>query len=160
MEYGEEQGITISASTFEQDEFYFLLKTNPKFIKFAYSRKEKDLQIFETLGSGIEAIVSCDVMTDHLVHPEATKLFCLPLYPVYFNVCFDTLFPRFNGFSDHTLGIDQTLRAVESGATVIEKHITLNHSDINCPDSYFALRPGELSALIANIRQMERGGLA
>jgi N,N'-diacetyllegionaminate synthase len=154
VDYADNQ-IDVTASVFDEDSYRFLLKTKPPFIKFAYSQNRRWNWIDDTLENGIEAVVSCDIMSDRKVAPEATKLFCVPRYPVYEKLVFDELFPRFDGFSDHTLGYAQTLEAVLEGAKIIEKHMTLNHSDIVCPDSYFALRPAELAGMVASIRRIE-----
>ncbi len=156
VEYSHEQRLQCSASVFGADEFDFLLKTKPPFVKFAFSQKDQTPFISEALSQDIETIVSCDIMTDKLVPHGTTKLFCIPQYPVYFNISFDEIFPRFDGFSDHSLGFNQTLEAVASGAKIVEKHITLNHTDIDCPDSFFALRPGDFSAMVHAIKLIDR----
>lgn len=158
VDYGQDQGVGVAASVFGENEFEFLIKTNPPFVKIAYSQKHRADWTTESLSHGIETIVSCDVMTDKQLPRGVTKLFCIPQYPVYFNICFDTLFPRFDGFSDHTLGFDQTLEAIHAGAQIIEKHIKLNHADVVCPDSYFALGMGDFAAFVACVRQIEKGG--
>lgn len=144
--YGKEVGLPVTASVFDMESYYFLRNLQPDFIKFAYSQKNQ-WWIKDCLDHNFEALVSCDVMTDRLVDPRATKLYCIPEYPVRYEVNFDSLFPRFDGFSDHTLGIRQTQRAIDAGAKIIEKHVRLGYSDEICPDAYFAIPIEELGAL-------------
>lgn len=59
------------------------------------------------------------------------------------------------GYSDHTLGIDVSLAAVAMGATVIEKHFTLDRT-AEGPDHKASLEPAELTAMVAGIRQIEQ----
>lgn len=58
------------------------------------------------------------------------------------------------GYSDHTKGINASLCAASLGATVIEKHFTLDKNDEG-PDHGASLEPEELSSLVKNIREIE-----
>lgn len=58
------------------------------------------------------------------------------------------------GYSDHTLGIAVSTAAVAMGATVIEKHFTLDKS-LPGPDHSASLEPNELNALVQAIRDVE-----
>ena len=59
------------------------------------------------------------------------------------------------GYSDHTLGIEIPVAAVALGATVIEKHYTLNRT-LTGPDHAASLEPHELKAMVAVIRNIEK----
>ncbi|MFA6449531.1 MAG: N-acetylneuraminate synthase [bacterium] len=59
------------------------------------------------------------------------------------------------GFSDHTLGIISDVAAVARGASIIEKHFTLNRS-MPGPDHAFSLEPGELKSMCEAIRNTEK----
>jgi N,N'-diacetyllegionaminate synthase len=59
------------------------------------------------------------------------------------------------GYSDHTLGIEVALAAVALGASVIEKHFTLDRT-LPGPDHAASLEPAELVALVSGIRNIER----
>lgn len=59
------------------------------------------------------------------------------------------------GYSDHTLGIEVPIAAVALGATVIEKHFTLDRS-LPGPDHAASLEPDELKAMVAGIRNIEQ----
>ena len=58
------------------------------------------------------------------------------------------------GYSDHTLGIEVPIAAVALGATVIEKHFTLNRN-MEGPDHKASLEPDELKVMVAAIRNVE-----
>jgi N,N'-diacetyllegionaminate synthase len=58
------------------------------------------------------------------------------------------------GYSDHTLGIEVAVAAVALGATVIEKHLTLDRA-LPGPDHKASLEPSEFTAMVAAIRNVE-----
>ena len=58
------------------------------------------------------------------------------------------------GYSDHTQGIEVDLAAVALGATVIEKHFTLDRK-LPGPDHKASLEPSELKAMVDGIRKIE-----
>lgn len=58
------------------------------------------------------------------------------------------------GYSDHTLGIEVAIAAVALGATVIEKHFTLDRK-LPGPDHQASLEPTELAAMVTAIRNIE-----
>lgn len=58
------------------------------------------------------------------------------------------------GLSDHTAGITVSIAAVAMGATVIEKHFTLD-KDLPGPDHKASLSPSELRDLVVGIRMVE-----
>jgi len=58
------------------------------------------------------------------------------------------------GYSDHTQGIEVSIAAVAMGASVIEKHFTLDRT-LPGPDHQASLEPAELSAMVAAIRNIE-----
>ncbi|NTW98599.1 MAG: N-acetylneuraminate synthase [Geobacteraceae bacterium] len=58
------------------------------------------------------------------------------------------------GYSDHTQGIEVAIAAVALGATVIEKHFTLDRN-LPGPDHKASLEPAELRAMVTAIRNIE-----
>ena len=58
------------------------------------------------------------------------------------------------GYSDHTSGIEVAIAAVALGASVIEKHFTLDRN-LPGPDHKASLEPGELRAMVSAIRNVE-----
>ena len=66
-----------------------------------------------------------------------------------------TAFPGIHvGYSDHTEGIEVPIAAVAMGATIIEKHFTLDKS-LPGSDYKASLEPDELTAMVKAIRNIE-----
>lgn len=59
------------------------------------------------------------------------------------------------GYSDHTKGIEVPIAAVAMGATIIEKHFTLDRN-MEGPDHKASLEPSELKAMVQAIRNIEK----
>ncbi|MDT4763427.1 N-acetylneuraminate synthase [Sphaerochaeta sp. PS] len=92
---------------------------------------------------------------------EVTLLHCTTEYPApYAEVnlrAMETLRREFHvsvGYSDHTSGIEVPIAAVAMGATVIEKHFTLDRQ-MEGPDHKASLEPDELKAMVSAIRNIE-----
>ena len=92
---------------------------------------------------------------------EITLLHCTSEYPTpYEDVNLNamaTMKEEFGlevGYSDHTIGISIPVAAVAKGATVIEKHFTLDKTMVG-PDHRASLEPDELKAMVDSIRQVE-----
>lgn len=92
-----------------------------------------------------------------------TLLHCTTEYPAPFEdinlnamVTMRNSFQLPVGYSDHTQGIEIAIAAVALGATVIEKHFTLDKT-MDGPDHKASLEPSELKAMVASIRNIEKG---
>jgi N,N'-diacetyllegionaminate synthase len=92
---------------------------------------------------------------------ELTVLHCTTEYPTPFEDvnlrAMNTIKEEFGvkvGYSDHTKGIEVPIAAVALGATVIEKHFTLDR-DMEGPDHKASLEPNELKAMVDSIRHIE-----
>ena len=59
------------------------------------------------------------------------------------------------GYSDHTKGIEVPIAAAALGATVIEKHFTLDRN-MEGPDHKASLEPDELAQMVSGIRHIEQ----
>lgn len=59
------------------------------------------------------------------------------------------------GYSDHTKGIEVPIAAAALGATIIEKHFTLD-KNMEGPDHKASLEPQELTQMVAAIRNIEQ----
>lgn len=89
-------------------------------------------------------------------------LHCNTEYPTPFEdvnlKAMDALKAEFNlevGYSDHTKGIEVPIAAVALGASVIEKHFTLD-CNMEGPDHKASLEPTELKSMVDAIRNIER----
>jgi N-acetylneuraminate synthase len=90
-----------------------------------------------------------------------TILHCNTEYPTPYTdvnlLAMNTIARQFGcpvGYSDHTLGIEVPIAAVALGATVIEKHFTLDKKMIG-PDHAASLEPHELIGMVRAIRNTE-----
>jgi len=152
IEYGYKKDIEVFASVFDDSGIKRLKEWGCKSIKFSYAQNSNHLKAYD---HGFENIyLSCDVMNipDKVDMPGLIKLYCVPSYPVQSKLDFEGIFPLFDGFSSHTLGIEQDLRAVLAGAQYLEKHFTLDRDDIKCPDHKFALKPKMLRRLVDRLQ--------
>lgn len=93
---------------------------------------------------------------------DLTVLHCTSNYPADFGDvnlnAMQTIGREFGvpiGYSDHTLGIAVSTVAVALGATVIEKHFTID-KQMHGPDHSASLNPDELTVMIDSIRSVER----
>ena len=59
------------------------------------------------------------------------------------------------GYSDHTVGIEVPIAAVALGASVIEKHLTLDRN-LPGPDHKASLEPDEFATMVRSIRNIEQ----
>ena len=93
---------------------------------------------------------------------EITLLHCTTEYPAPFESvnlrAMNTLREKFGtevGYSDHTVGFEAAVAATVLGASVIEKHFTLNHN-MEGPDHKASLEPEEFEVMVNNIRLIEK----
>ncbi len=97
-----------------------------------------------------------------LVAKYVTLLHCTTEYPAPFEDvnlrAMDTMAEVFDlpvGYSDHTPGIAVGIAAVARGATMIEKHLTLDRK-LPGPDHRASIEPPEFTAMVQAIREVER----
>jgi len=88
---------------------------------------------------GCEQFVLLKCTSAYPASPENSNLLTIPHMRELFNCEV--------GLSDHTMGLGTAVAAVAHGATVIEKHFTLNRSDGGV-DSAFSLEPDEMQQLV------------
>ena len=98
--------------------------------------------------NGCKDLVLLKCTSNYPASPENSNLATLPHLKDLFGVQV--------GLSDHTLGVGVAIASVALGATVIEKHFTLDRSDGGV-DAAFSLEPDELKQLVV---ETERAALA
>ena len=152
---GRNLGVEVFASVWSVSAINLLADCGCTSVKFAYSQRHNDHLQQAADGLFKNIYISGDVMTGwpSIAH---IRLYCIPQYPVPYLVDFAGLFPaRFQGFSDHTLGVHQTQYAMDKGAMIIEKHAMLESCKVSCPDSRFAVTFDEMRKIIENDRAYE-----
>jgi N-acetylneuraminate synthase len=104
----------------------------------------------------------CSAAGQALLRERVTLLHCVTEYPAPADAvnlrAMDTLAQAFGlpvGYSDHTAGIEVALAAAARGATVIEKHFTLDRT-LPGPDHAASLEPRELAQLVAGVHTVRR----
>lgn len=100
---------------------------------------ELDETVKAARAAGCKDLTLLKCTSTYPASPENTNLLTIPHMRELFNC--DV------GLSDHTMGIGASVAAVALGATVIEKHFTLDRNDGGV-DSTFSLEPAELEQLV------------
>jgi len=172
--YCKDKGIRFFSTAFDFDSIEYLHSlnlglwkipsgevTNYPFLKRIAAFNEPTI-----LSTGMCDMVDVRAAVDALYKNGLSKenlilLHCNTEYPTPFEdvnlKAMDVLRKEFGvevGYSDHTKGIEVPIAAVALGATVIEKHFTL---DLNMegPDHKASLEPDELKAMVSAIRNIE-----
>lgn len=157
----DEEGIEFMASVFDLDRFEWMRELGVSRHKIASRAVQNTELCRRILDTGQETFVSLGFWQErHLPFqsPNARYLYCVPKYPAEYG---DIHLPRsfsesvYEGFSDHTIGIEASLVAVGRGARVIEKHLTLNKG-LPGPDHACSATPDELAELCRYARLMEK----
>ncbi len=165
-------GIVFASTADEPESLDFLVNLGIPFIKvgsgdignvsFLRYMGTKRLPII--LSTGMSTLADVDISINALREGGATEitiLHCTTNYPCpYEDVnlkAMKTLHDAFHlpvGYSDHTIGRDVAIAAVALGATVIEKHFTLD-CNMEGPDHLASTEPGAFRDLVKGIRTVE-----
>jgi pseudaminic acid synthase len=170
--YCDEVGITFCSTPFDEAMVNVLESVNVPFYKVASYEithypmltmiaKTGKPVILSTGNSTLDDIEKAvDVLKKNGCQ-DYTLLHCVSQYPAKhedINLrCMITLRTAFDcavGFSDHTTDSISSVIAVGMGASIIEKHITLNKHHFG-PDHPFSLEPDELKQFVSAIRNAE-----
>lgn len=173
IDYAEAKGIQFISTPFDFESIDFLAGLDLPFYKIP-SGEITNLPYLEKVGRiGKPVILSTGMSTLEEVSealdilrangcPKVSVLHCNTQYPTPYEdvnlAVMDSLRKELGvevGYSDHTLGIEVSIAAAAMGATIIEKHFTLDKS-MDGPDHRASLEPEELSAMVRAIRNIER----
>jgi N,N'-diacetyllegionaminate synthase len=164
--YCDRRGLGFLCSVFDFDSVDFLVDelkvsslkiasgevTNLPFLQYVAS---KGVGLLLSTGASTLAEVRDAIhMINSVGHPELVLFHCVSSYPApntQLNLrAIQTLRDAFSvpvGFSDHSEGIEAAMVAVALGASVIEKHFTLDR-DMDGPDHKASIEPDELHRLV------------
>ena len=109
------------------------------------------------VGDALNILINAGTSKDNITVLHANTMYPTPMEDVNLNAML-TIQKEFGvsvGYSDHTLGIEVDIAAVAMGASVIEKHFTLDKS-MKGPDHKASLEPQELKAMVSAIRNIEK----
>jgi N-acetylneuraminate synthase len=111
------------------------------------SKEEIRLAIKTLRDNGSKDIAVLHCVSSYPANPEEMNLATIADIAKRFGVV--------SGLSSHTLGIADALASIPLGASIIEKHLTLNRAEGGV-DAAFSLEPSELRQLIENVRMAEK----
>ncbi|MEF9945172.1 MAG: N-acetylneuraminate synthase [Lachnospiraceae bacterium] len=118
--------------------------------------------LLSTGMSTLEEVAECLEWIYEKQNKNVILFHCTSNYPTpYEDVNMDSMITLKNefglpiGYSDHTEGIEIALMAVAMGATMIEKHFTLDKT-MEGPDHKASLEPDELRKMVEGIRNIEK----
>lgn len=171
--YCHQIGIDFLSTPDEEDSLDFLMRLGLPLIKVGsgeitnipYLRKIGMYQKPVVLSTGMSDIGQVAIAYQTLITAGAatvTLLHCTTNYPCPMDEvnlrAMQTMKETFKcevGYSDHTMGILIPIAAVALGATIIEKHFTLNRN-MKGPDHKASLTPSELKQMVDGIRDIEK----
>lgn len=172
--YAEELGILFCSTPFDQESLDFLVGLGIPFIKIPsgeitnkpflerIARKNQKVILSTGMSTMSEVEDAVNVLIDSgLTINQITVLHCNTEYPTPLeDVNIKAMLPLKSlgvdyGYSDHTLGFEVAIAAVALGASVIEKHFTLD-KNLPGPDHKASLEPHELVDFVKYIRNTEK----
>ncbi|MDP8568085.1 pseudaminic acid synthase [Methylophilus aquaticus] len=108
------------------------------------STAELDETVRAAREAGCKDLILLKCTSTYPATPENTNILTIPHMR--------ELFGCEVGLSDHTMGVGVSVASVALGATVIEKHFTLNRADGGV-DSTFSMEPDEMAQLVVETKR-------
>ena len=109
------------------------------------------------IGEAIQILTNAGTYKENITVLHANTMYPTPMEDVNLRAM-QTIKNKFDvavGYSDHTLGIEVDIAAVAMGATIIEKHFTIDKT-MDGPDHKSSIDPEELNAMVSSIRNIEK----
>ncbi len=171
--YCEDAGICFLSTPFDFDSIDFLNTIDMPFWKIPSGEVTNLPYLLALAKTGKPVVMSTGMCTLQeirdaidVLQANGTKeiklLHCNTEYPTPFEdvnlKAMQTMRDEFRmevGYSDHTKGIEVPIAAVSLGATIIEKHFTLDRN-MEGPDHKASLEPQELAEMVCCIRNIEK----
>ena len=166
----EQENIEFMCSVFDEERLGWMEKLGVKRHKIASrtSKLTRDLAL-KMIETGKPCYMSLGFNSQPFDknYPNLHYLYCIAEYPTEYNrINMPNEYHanynpeldehiEYEGFSDHSLGIEASLVAVGKGATIIEKHFTLDKSAKGF-DHICSVTPDELRDLVKYSRLMEK----
>ena len=175
IKYSKLKKIKFLSSPFDIESIKFLKKFNLEFIKIP-SGEINNYPYLKFLGKLNKKIILSTGMSNLKEVSDAIKilirfgtkknkislLHChsdYPSEPQNLNLrAIMTLKKKFNlrvGYSDHSIGVEASIASIALGATIIEKHLTLNRKMIG-PDHKASMEPKNFEKMVLAIRNAEK----
>ena len=173
QEYCKKKGIMFLSTPFDIESLKFLEEIHMPIWKIASSEVENFQLLREMAKTHKPIILSTGMCTIEEISNavdvlkkygagEIRILHCNTQYPtpmedVNLKAMYElkSMFQCDIGYSDHTQGIEVPIAAVAMGATIIEKHFTLDRN-MEGPDHVASLNPLELKEMVQAIRNIEK----
>lgn len=134
--------------------------TNPRLLRHVASLG-RAIILSTGMSTMSEIEAALEIISDARRGGEVALLHCVSCYPAEPHEsnlrAMDTMSRAFGvpvGLSDHSLGLAVPIAAVALGATIIEKHLTLDRS-LPGPDHAASIEPSEFRELVRSIRDVE-----
>ena len=115
------------------------------------------MSTLKEVGDALTILVDSGTKKENITVLHANTMYPTPMKDVNLNAM-QTIQKEFDvavGYSDHTLGIEIDIAAVAMGASIVEKHFTLDRT-MEGPDHIASLEPEELKAMVNAIRSIEK----
>ena len=111
----------------------------------------------DEVGDALAVLINAGTLKENITVLHANTMYPTPMEDVNLKamITIGKTFGIAYGYSDHTLGIEVDIAAVAMGASVIEKHFTLDKT-MQGPDHKASLEPVELKMMIKAIRNIEK----